>query len=91
MTSPWAVLLSSSGIADAISSMTVPENGAGRSAGSQISAGESLGSIRFFVGEAVESSLSSGLRKPFFKQDGKLIHRGFPIKSSPHRLIEHIA
>lgn len=52
---------------------------------------QGAGSIRFFVGEAVKYSLFSGLRKPLFKQDGKLIHRRFPIKGSPHRFIEHIA
>jgi hypothetical protein len=51
----------------------------------------SLGSIRIFVGKAVEQLLSPGLGESVAEHDGKLIHRGFPIEGCPHRFIQHVA
>jgi enoyl-CoA hydratase/carnithine racemase len=50
-----------------------------------------LGSIRIFVGKAVEQLLSPGLGESVAEHDGKLIHRGFPIEGCPHRFIQHVA
>ncbi|NYT56977.1 LysR family transcriptional regulator, partial [Eoetvoesia caeni] len=42
------------------------------------------GSIRIFVGKAVEQLLSPCLGKSIAEHNGKLIHRGFPVEGSTH-------
>ncbi len=49
------------------------------------------GSIRIFVGKAVEQLLSPGLREAVAEHNGKLIHRGFPVEGSAYRLVQHVA
>ncbi|WP_425331003.1 MFS transporter [Allopusillimonas ginsengisoli] len=45
------------------------------------------GSIRIFLGKAVEQLLSPCLGESVTEHNGKLIHRGFPIEGGTHRLV----